>query len=340
MYLSLPLGAQTAYAELYDQARSLELSGFAKLRGAFHVRLLRGREYVYFGYRDTDDCGRMAYVGPNTERVQQLITNYEAGKAPLQLQPLVRSAAALGVMPVIDKHYKIIQRLSDYGFFQAGGLLIGTHAFIAMANMLGVRWIGGDKTLDVDLAHAGRNVSIALPAQMKLSVHDALTSLEMGLLPIREFSGKTGAQYRNPKDPELRIDFVTALTRSTGNVEMLELGMALTPLKFMEFSLVNTTQAVVMGRSGACVVNIPAPERYAIHKLIVYGERPIAERTKSSKDLEQAAAILKWMLDNDQRDLIGQTWDDAWRRGPGWQRRLKQGWQALWQRHPELDFGA
>ncbi len=338
MYATLSLGAQTAYAELFDQTTSLELSGFSKLRGAFHVRKLRGHEYVYFGFRDTDDVGRMAYVGPNNERVQALIVASVAGAKPQQLQPLVRSAAALGVMPAIDKHYKIIQRLSDYGFFKAGGLLIGTHAFIAMGNMLGVRWTGGDKTLDVDFAHAGRNVSVALPAQMKLSIHDALTSLEMGLLPIREFSGKTGAQYRNPKDPELRIDFVTSLTRAAGNVEMAELGIALTPLKFMEFSLVNTTQSVVMGRSGACVVNIPAPERYAIHKLIVYGERPIAERTKSSKDLEQAAAILKWLLDNEQRDLIGQTWEDAWSRGAGWRKRLRQGWLALWQRHPELDF--
>ncbi len=200
-----------------------------------------------------------------------------------------------------------------------------------MANMLGIRWTGGDKTLDIDLAHAGRNVSVGLPANIKLSVHDALTSLEMGLLPIREFSGKTGAQYRNPREPELRIDFVTTLARAGGNVEMAQLGLTqlgltVLPLKFMEFSLVKTTQAVVMGRSGACIVNIPAPERYAIHKLIVYGERPVAERTKSTKDLEQTAAIFQWLLDTNRRDLITQTWDDAWGRGRGWQQRMKQGW--------------
>jgi hypothetical protein len=280
----------------------------------------------------------MAYVGPNSARVQKLIAEFMAGKAPGLLQPLVRSATALGVAPVNEKHFQIIRQLSHYGFFKAGGLLIGTHAFIAMANMLGVRWVGGDKTLDVDLAHAGRNVSVALPANMKLSVHDALTSLEMGLLPIREFSGKTSAQYRNPKDPELRIDFVTSLSRGAGNVQMSQLGLALAPLKFMEFSLIQTTQAVLMGRSDACIVNIPAPERYAIHKLIVFGERPIAERTKAIKDIEQAAAIFKWLLDTQQSDLIAQAWDDAWNRGPVWQKRLKQGWAALYERHSDLNF--
>jgi hypothetical protein len=325
MYVPLSLSAQTSYSELLDQSRSLEFSRFAQLRGSFSIRVLRGREYVYFGYRDADGLGRMAYVGPNSARVQKLIAEFMAGKSPGLLQPLVRSATALGVAPVNEKHFQIIRQLSHYGFFKAGGLLIGTHAFIAMANMLGVRWVGGDKTLDVDLVHAGRNVSVALPANMKLSVHDALTSLEMGLLPI-------------PKDPELRIDFVTSLSRGAGNVQMSQLGLAFAPLKFMEFSLIQTTQAVLMGRSDACIVNIPAPERYAIHKLIVFGERPIAERTKSTKDIEQAAAIFKWLLDTNQSDLIAQAWDDAWSRGPGWQKRLKQGWAALYERHSDLSF--
>ncbi|MCZ7654593.1 MAG: nucleotidyltransferase domain-containing protein [Rhodocyclaceae bacterium] len=58
--------------------------------------------------------------------------------------------------------------------------------------MLGVRWQDGAATLDVDFAHAGRNISIALPAGLKIDVHDALESLEMGLLPIVQFNGKAG----------------------------------------------------------------------------------------------------------------------------------------------------
>ncbi|MFX8668696.1 GSU2403 family nucleotidyltransferase fold protein, partial [Acinetobacter baumannii] len=67
--------------------------------------------------------------------------------------------------------------------------MIGTHAFLALGNMLGVRWSDGAATLDVDFAHAGRNISVALPASIKLDVHGALESLEMGLLPITQFNG-------------------------------------------------------------------------------------------------------------------------------------------------------
>ncbi|MCP5249404.1 MAG: hypothetical protein H6942_12870 [Candidatus Accumulibacter sp.] len=40
----------------------------------------------------------------------------------------------------------MIKRLADYGFFRAGGLLIGTHAFIAIGNVLGVRWADSQRT--------------------------------------------------------------------------------------------------------------------------------------------------------------------------------------------------
>jgi hypothetical protein len=216
----------------------------------------------------------MAYVGPAGERVQALVDRFGAVKAPRRLAPQAQAAQALGNAATLPKHFRIVRQLAAYGFFRAGGVLIGTHAFVAMANMLGIRWTDAQRTQDVDFAHAGRNVSIALPVDLQLSVHDALTSLEMGLLPIAEFSGQTGAQYRNPADPELRLDFVTSAGRGADVVVMEQLGVALEPLKFMEFSLEGTTQTALFSREGACIVNIPAPERYAVHKLIVHGERP------------------------------------------------------------------
>ena len=222
--------------------------------------------------------------------------------------------------------------------FRAGGILIGTHAFIAMGNLLGVRWLHGTATLDVDFAHAGRNVSVALPADLKIDVHGALESLKLGLLPISELDGKLGAQYRSKDDAELRVDFVTSMTRTGEAVRMPDLNIALEPLKFMEFSLEGTTQGCVFANAGACTVNLPSPERFAIHKLIVYGERPIRERTKSAKDLLQAAAIVEWCLDSGRKDELKAAWDDAEGRGRGWKQRVSEGRQALLRQAATLDF--
>ncbi|MFO1339528.1 MAG: nucleotidyltransferase domain-containing protein [Burkholderiaceae bacterium] len=337
LYAELPLTAQTAFAELVDETRSLELDVLAGLKGSFSRRTIRGHSYVYFGYRDVDGRQRMSYVGPANERVNALVAKFGEVKAPRRLAPQAQAAAALGNAATLPKHFRVVRQLAAYGFFRAGGVLIGTHAFVAMANMLGVRWADAQRTQDVDFAHAGKNVSVALPADLRLSVHDALTSLEMGLLPISEFSGKTGAQYRNPADPELRLDFVTAAGRGGSVVVMDQLGLALEPLKFMEFSLEGTTQTALFSREGACLVNIPAPERYAVHKLIVHGERPVAERGKAVKDLAQAAALAQWYLGNAGAASFNTAWRDALGRGKGWRQRAIQGRDAMLTRYPFLD---
>ena len=339
LYTPLSLVAQTAYGELQDQLRIQAIDQLRALPGAFHKQTQKGKPYIYYGYRDIDGIGRMAYVGPEDQRVLELIRKHQELKSsdlPEKIKKQAKSAEVLGCTGTLTKHFRVINRLEQYGFFQAGGILIGTHAFLAMGNMLGVKWRVSNLTMDVDFAHAGKNVSIALGANVKISVHDALNSLEMGLLPITEFSGKTGAQYRNPNDPELRLDFVTPQTRSGGTVILSEMGLALECLKFMEFSLVDTTQAVLLSKEGACIVNIPAPERYAVHKLIVYGERPVSDKVKANKDLGQAAAIFKVLFDNGNVDLIRIAWSDAASRGPGWLRRLNQGKEALLKRYPEL----
>ena len=337
LYRELKLAAQTAYAEVLDQARTAELDALAGLTGAFAQRTIKGRDYVYFGYRDPiGGEQRRIYVGPADERVTALIERYRRIKAPKRLAPNARAAIALGCADTLPKHHRIVRQLAAYGLFRAGCVLIGTHAFIAMSNLLGVRWTQGDRTLDVDFAHAGRNVSLALPSDVRLSVHDALTSLELGLLPMRELSGATGAQYRNPADPELRLDFLTAPVRGNAPVHIKDLGLTLEPLKFMEFSLEGTTQAALLGRDGAPLVNVPAPARYAVHKLIVYGEHDAASRVKAVKDIAQSAALAEWHLLNDQAADFNAAWNDALARGKGWAQRARQGQRALVARHPAL----
>jgi hypothetical protein len=336
--IDLSLSAQTAYAELFSQVQAFELNNaLAGLVGSFHKRVLKGRHYWYFGYRDMDQKLRMAYVGPDCDRVQALVHRFEQIRRDKPLAPPARMAIAAGCAPLAAKHFRVIRRLAEYGFFRAGGILIGTHAFLALGNMLGVRWLEGAATLDVDFAHAGRNVSLALPADLQVDVHSALASLEMGLLPLTQFDGKVGAQYRNPSDPALRLDFVTAMTRDGKPVVMPNLNLALEPLKFMEFSLAPPVQGCVFSNLGACVVNLPAPERYAVHKLIVYGERPVSERTKASKDLLQAASLASYFVQTGQAEVFNTAWREALGRGKGWRERAEQGKSALLRMVPELD---
>jgi hypothetical protein len=340
-FTDLPLSAQTAYAELAEQTRTFETgSALTGLVGSFHKLVRKGQHYWYFAFRDLDGRQRMSYVGPDDERVRALVRRFQEGKRAKPLVPQAKSTVALGCAPIAPKHFRIIKQLADYGFFRAGGVLIGTHAFVAYGNLLGVRWIHGSSTLDVDFAHAGKNVSIALPADLRIDVHGALESLEMGLLPLTEFDGGAGAQYRNPADPELRLDFITSATRKGKTVVMRELNLALEPLKFMEFSLEATTQACILSGGGACMANVPAPQRYAVHKLIVHGERPSSERTKAKKDLLQCASLAEYFLRSGQEKAFNAAWRDVLERGPGWRKRALAGKNALLREAPDLDVSA
>ena len=80
---------------------------------------------------------------------------------------MARSAIALGCAPVLPRHFRVMRRLSEYGLFRAGGVLIGTHAFLSYGNLLGLRWSETARTQDGDLAHAGKSLSLALPSSLQ-----------------------------------------------------------------------------------------------------------------------------------------------------------------------------
>jgi hypothetical protein len=343
LYAELPLSAQTAYAQLADVATAQELDrSIENLHGSFSRKTVQGSAYWYFSFRDLNGQLRQLYVGPDTDPVRAAVQRAKdaPAKPDAALAPLAKAAVALGCAPALPKHLRAVRRLSDYGFFRAGGVLVGTHAFIALGNMLGVKWFAGGSTTDVDFAHAGKNLSVALPADVEIDVHGALTSFERGFIPLVQLSGEAGASYKLSGDPEFQVDFLTSLHRGgDGPVMIPNLNVCLQPLRFMEFSLERVAQAVLADRNGVAVmVNIPAPERYAVHKLLVVGERSGAMRTKANKDLQQAAALFAYLLDT-QPATLHEAWHDAIARGPGWRKRAVEGLIALQRAHPQLKLG-
>src|SRR5437868_807441 len=138
-YTELPLSGQTAYAELAEQTRAFEAtSALSGLSGSFQKLTRKNRDYWYFAFREGDKV-RMSYVGPDEPRVRALVNRFENTRRDKPLAPAAQSAVALGAAPTAAKHFRIIKRLADYGFFRAGGVLVGTHAFVAYGNLLGVR---------------------------------------------------------------------------------------------------------------------------------------------------------------------------------------------------------
>ena len=196
-------------------------------------------------------------------------------------------------------------------------------------------WQSGAQTVALDFAHAGRNVSVAIPSDVTMGMGSEIEALKMGFVPVRSLT-----TYVKSDETDLQIDFVTSLHRG-GETPILikSLNATMLPLKFMEFSMEAPIQITLLAHRGPITVNAPPPEKYALHKLLVYGERPQDMRIKAAKDLEQAASLIDYLAQNDA-DLLNETWNDLLGRGPGWRRRALDGLAALKVRFPDIDTRA
>ncbi len=337
LFSDLSPSAQTNFAELLEQAQAAALDRTVRdLPGSFNRKTVKGRDYWYWQVRDLRGANRQVYLGPDDERLRKLIALHGDGtpKARTDLAPLAAACVSLGCMGLTSQHFAIVSRMAEYGFFRAGGVLVGTHAFLSMANMLGVRWTGGWRTNDIDMAHPGKNISLALAPGARADIHDAITSLELGLLPQQSLAEGPGATYLTAKK-DIRVDLLTTAGRKDDVYRYEPLNVSLQPLKFMEFSLENTTQTAVLSGEQVLMVNIPSPVRYALHKLVIMGEREEAFRTKINKDASQVAALVEYALERSP-NVLATAATDLMGRGPGWRRRALDGLQHVKAGYPEI----
>jgi hypothetical protein len=339
LHSELSLTAQTAYLQLLQSAVAMSHARtVADLPGSFAGKTVKGRRYWYYQFTQPSGKLQQLYVGPDSEAVRSLINGRHQPSAKETLGPLARSASILGCAETLPRHLRVLRRLADYGFFAAGGVLVGTHAYLALGNVLGVRWNQALRTQDVDLAHPGKSLSLALPATINVNTVEALDSLKLGLLPVTELGGAVGASWLNPRDPEFRLDFLTTLHRAGDEpYRHPQLNVVLQPLRFMDFLLEEVDQAVLFSGEMSVVLNLPSPARFALHKLLVAAERRGAFQVKAIKDVAQAAALFS-VLRERQAVEVSALWREMLARGPGWQERAAQGVSMLSRAYPELEL--
>ena len=93
-------------------------------------------------------------------------------------------------------------------------------------------------------------------------------------------------------------------------------------MRFLDFLIYAAVPAVVL-HGGGVRVNVPAPERYALHKLIVATRRSVDGRLKAAKDVDQASALIHALVETRQADLLRDAWEEANARGPAWRKHSR-----------------
>ncbi|WP_255571177.1 GSU2403 family nucleotidyltransferase fold protein [Ensifer sp. ENS12] len=103
-------------------------------------------------------------------------------------------------------------------------------------------------------------------------------------------------------------------------------GASAEPLRFLDFLIYEPIRAVMLHKSGISVI-VPAPERYAIHKLIVASRRVVDTlgSAKRDKDLRQAVLLFEALDVANRLNELSDALHEAWERGEAWRYAIKTG---------------
>ena len=220
----------------------------------------------------------------------------------------------------------IVRALADAGLFRLRCVLVGTLAFGAYSAVLGAR-LGGSLmgTGDADVAQfhsISAAVGDALPP-----ILDVLRSVDATFRELPHISdGRASTRFRAASG--FLVEFLTPNTGSAdyeGRPAVMPAlgGAAAEPLRFLDFLIHEPIRAVLLHGAGIPVL-VPAPERYAVHKLIVATRRRDSGdgTAKAAKDRQQAITLLSAMVELRREVDVADAWMEAWDRGPSWRNAI------------------
>lgn len=297
----------TLYADLRERLEMFEaMRNIASISGEFTTKTVKGCLYHYF--QTTLTSGRtQIYIGPDSEEICRLIEERKFGAKDVSadekmFQRLGSQVIAGGVTTIMPDMARIIKRLADSGVFKLGGVMVGTVAYQILGPHLGVVWDGGSRmTQDIDLAGDTR-IAIAVP-DLQADVPGIIESMQMGFFPVPRLSHKEPSTSYAIRGKTLRIDLLTPARRGvTAPVFLRRLNASATPLKYLDYLIEEPINAVMIS-GNPCLIKVPQPARYALHKLIVSQERDATAADKKRKDILQAVNMLALLRDDRPGDI-------------------------------------
>lgn len=327
----------TAYAAYIDLLRALKDEAVSDLLGTPVSETRNGRIYWYDSYRIGTSVKRR-YIGEDSEELRARLdraADLRAGKAERDRHRarLVRILRAEGYLGLDAGSGALIGAMTKAGLFRLGGTLVGTQAFRLYEGELGVR-IGFDEmaqTGDLDIASFERlSFALSLDDQVSPSLTDVLHDFDFRPVPALE-PGKVWKWQQSNRD--LLVEFLTpAFTREEGLRPLPALGVEAQALHHLNYLLAEPVHVAAVYRSGL-LVQVPRPERFAIHKLIVSERRREGpDALKSRKDRAQAAFLIR-VLARERPGDLAEALADARSVGPKWRGRLEAAQERL---EPEI----
>lgn len=209
------------------------------------------------------------------------------------MAPSLRLLGREGFALVNAKTWATLASLHNHGLFRAGAHLVGSHAYGVILNRLGARataWA----TEDIDIA---RGPELALDRVPEGGFLEMLRGSGLEFVEVPEFDHKTpSTSFKEPGRSGVVVDLLASTARQPRAIAVPELKAHAAGLPWLDYLLEESQTGALLSREGCCIVRVPLPERFAVHKLIVSRLRAGSNK-KSEKDVLQAAVIAAVLAD-------------------------------------------
>jgi hypothetical protein len=320
--------AEIAYRDLL---RMLKDSRASAIRGTPIVRTKGEKRYWYDQYR-VGTSVRQKYIGEDSPELKAAIHQRTAlmetqTERRANRSRLVRLLRTEGLAGLDGANASLLGALANAGLFRLGGTLVGTVAFRLYEAELGIHIKTDDllNTNDMDIASFTR-LSLALDDEVSQSLSSVFSEFQFD--PVPSLDRAHVWKWRQTRS-DLMVEFLTpSFTQDEGLERLPALGVSAQSLHHLNFLIAEPIHAAIAYRSGV-LVQIPAPDRFAIHKLIVADRRRDGpDSFKARKDRDQARFLVK-VLAEDRPDELAAAYQDAMSRGPKWQMRLEASLKRL-----------
>lgn len=326
---------QTVYSELAQRALDATFASDFDVRGRFVTQEVKGRKYWYFDMPD-DASKKRTYVGPvDDPEITSRVESFKDLKADTRerrrlVSTLVREAYLPRAEAITGD---IVQALADAGFFRLRGVLIGTVAYQCYPPLIGARLPSTAMvTGDADFAQF-HSISVAVGDEMP-PIMETLKAVDQTFREIpHQIDGRKTTQYTNRDG--YKVEFLTPNRGSDDHsgkpASMPALGGASAqPLRFLDFLIYQPVRGILLHGAGVPVL-VPAPERYAVHKLIISSRRRTDDdgTAKSRKDVMQASAIIETMIATRRGTDVADVYMEAFDRGTAWRDALLEGLSSI-----------
>jgi hypothetical protein len=316
--------SSVAVAAYTDLLRLLQDDSVSDIIGTPQKLMRNGRAYWYDLHRIGTSV-QNRYLGEDSPEMAARIANHHTIAAGAKARAatrarLVRLLRAEGLPQTERATGSLLAAMERAGVFRLGGTIVGTHAFRLYEAELGLRFSIAElaQTDDLDIAQFER-LSLALRDRVEENLHTTFRTLNFEAMP--SLHGHAVWRWKQSQSGAL-IEFLTPSFRPEEDIrELPALGVSAQSLHFLNYLIAEPIKAAVLYRSGV-LVQIPRPERFAIHKLIVADRRQGGpDQIKSRKDRQQAAFLIRALAEDRPGDLA-EAYGDAMARGSQWQAHI------------------